>query len=258
MLFSPRDVELVIGAPNERRRFLDIALATTSRRYLAALQRYRAALVRRNAALREAFRGGHGPARVAVWEPALAESGAILWSERVRWTQWAAERYAALCALIGERETAFLRYASAMYPTGEAPPDEDDVRARLAQALERDRSSDLRRGLTHSGPHRDDLTLMLGSHSLRAFGSAGQQRTAAIALRLLERETLVERAHRSPLVLLDDPFAELDTERARRILHVLGDESMGQTVLAVPRADDVPEEYTTLTRHEIHEGALDA
>jgi DNA replication and repair protein RecF len=93
---------------------------------------------------------------------------------------------------------------------------------------------------------------------LRAFGSAGQQRTAAIALRLLERETLVERAHRSPMVLLDDPFAELDTERARRILGVLGDASMGQTVLAVPRADDVPEEYTTLTRHLIRDGALDA
>ena len=74
VMFSPRDVELVAGSPSERRRFLDVALALTSRRYLSALQHYRAALVRRNAALRDAARKGEpgAVARAAVWEPALA------------------------------------------------------------------------------------------------------------------------------------------------------------------------------------------
>ena len=66
------------------------------------------------------------------------------------------------------------------------------------------------------------------------------------------------RTGRSPLILLDDPFAELDLERARRILHLLADGGMGQTLLVVPRATDVPAEYTALTRHHIVDGVLDA
>lgn len=257
VMFSPRDVELVAGAPTERRRFLDIVLATTSRRYLTALQRYRAALVRRNASLREAVRRGDGAARAAMWEPALAESGAVLWCERVRWSHWAAPRLAALCAAIGERQRVTLDYHTTLGVAGDEAGDEEAVRLQLAAAFERDRSHDLKRTLTHSGPHRDDLSLRMGGRPLRAFGSAGQQRTAAIALRLLERETLRERAGRTPLVLLDDPFAELDVERARRILEVLGEGPAGQTFLVVPRAGDVPAAYTSLARYRIHDGVLE-
>jgi DNA replication and repair protein RecF len=257
VMFSPRDVELVGGAPTERRRFLDIVLATTSPRYLVALQRYRAALVRRNATLREVARHGHTPARIAVWEPALAESAATLWCERVRWTQWAASRMAELCAAIGERERVTLRYQSSLAPV-EEHPDEADIHQRMLSALERDRSHDTKRGLTHSGPHRDDLALMLGGHALRAFGSAGQQRTAAIALRLLERETLRERTRRSPIILLDDPFAELDAQRAASILELLAAGEMGQTILAVPRDDDVPRAFTTLERRVVRDGVIGA
>jgi DNA replication and repair protein RecF len=223
VMFSPRDVELVSGAPTARRRFLDIALATTSRRYLVALQRYRAALVRRNAALREAARRGDGAARVSVWEPALAEAGAVLWCERVRWTRWAAPRLAERCAAIGERERVTLTYHSSLEVPASGGDDEGVVRDALATALDRDRAHDLRRMLTHAGPHRDDLALKLGGRVMRTFASAGQQRTAAIALRLVERETLRDGVGRAPLVLLDDPFAELDVDRARRILEVLLD-----------------------------------
>lgn len=257
VMFSPRDVELVAGAPTERRRFLDIALATTSRRYLTALQRYRAALVRRNASLREAARRGDGAARVAVWEPALAEAGATLWCERVRWSRWAAPRLEALCTAIGERQRVTLAYHSSLAVAEEAAGDEGEVKVQLAAALERDRPLDLKRTLTQSGPHRDDLVLRLGGRALRAFGSAGQHRTAAIALRLLERETLQERTDRTPLVLLDDPFAELDIDRARRILGILGEGPAGQTFLVVPRAADVPVEYTALARFRIHDGGLE-
>lgn len=260
VMFSPRDVELVAGPPAERRRFLDIALATTSRRYLTALQRYRAALVRRNATLREAARRTptDASARVAVWEPALADAGATLWCERVRWSVWAAPRLEALCAAIGERQRVTLDYHTLLSVEGSDTGDEATVRDRLAMSFERDRAQDLKRALTHSGPHRDDLSLKLGGRSLRTFGSAGQQRTTAIALRLLERETLYEQTGHIPLVLLDDPFAELDVDRARRILRVLADGPAGQTFLVVPRTDDVPAEYTSLDRRHILDGVLDA
>ena len=111
---------------------------------------------------------------------------------------------------------------------------------RCSAALEKKRPIDVKRGITHAGPHRDDLDLSLDGRELRTYGSAGQQRTAAIALRLLEAATLREATRAEPLVLLDDPFAELDARRASRILELLSLEERGQTILAVPRDADIP------------------
>jgi DNA replication and repair protein RecF len=260
VMFSPRDVALVAGSPSERRRFLDVALALTSRRYLAALQQYRAALVRRNAALRDASKRGESGsvARAAVWEPALAEHGALLWAARVAWVERVSEDFGRLCASIGERGEARMRYATSAagsaVRSGTSVP---DLAARLTESLESHRSVDVRRGLTHVGPHRDDLELTLDGHQLRAFGSAGQQRTASIALRLLEAATL-RGAGSSPLVLLDDPFAELDARRAGRILELLGTSGVAhQTILAVPRSVDIPSEMTSLPRFRVVDGAVE-
>jgi DNA replication and repair protein RecF len=91
---------------------------------------------------------------------------------------------------------------------------------------------------------------------LRGFGSAGQQRTASIALRLLEAATL-RGAGSAPLVLLDDPFAELDAHRAARILELLGTSGVAhQTILAVPRPTDIPLEMTSLPRYRIVDGVV--
>ena len=255
VLFSPADVELVSGAPSARRRYLDILLALSSRPYLAALQRYRAALAQRNAALRDALRsaGGRTEQRVAVWEAPLAEHGALLWRERVCWTDRAADRFAAICAAIGEQAPVAMRYATSLEPSS---AEIDDVVRALARALELKRPLDMRRGLTHAGPHRDDLTLTLDGRELRAFGSAGQQRTAAIALRLLEAETLQHRLGAAPLFLLDDPFAELDARRSARILELLAEQGMGQTLLTVPRESDIPQELTGLARWRIAAGVV--
>jgi DNA replication and repair protein RecF len=255
VLVSPADVELVAGAPNARRRYLDILLALSSRRYLASLQRYRHALAQRNAALRDALRTGTPGAeqRIAVWETPLAEHGAVLWCERMAWSDRAGSRFADMCAAIGERAPVGMRYATAIEPAGRAT---QDVAEAIARALAARRGLDVRRGLTHSGPHRDDLTLTLDGRELRAFGSAGQQRTAAIALRLLEGETLRERLGATPLLLLDDPFAELDVRRSARILELLAEQGLGQTLLTVPRASDIPPALTQLARWSISEGVV--
>ncbi|HWH50619.1 MAG TPA: DNA replication and repair protein RecF [Gemmatimonadaceae bacterium] len=251
VLFSPDDVDLIGGSPNARRRYLDIMLALTTPGYLAALQRYRAALVRRNAALRESARSRRGSsASVAVWEPTLAEQGAVLWSARVAWVESAAASFTALAAEIGEAERAQLRYTSALSADG--PPADA-----LAAALEEKRPLDLRRGLTHAGPHRDDLAMTLDGRDLRTFGSAGQQRSAAIALRMLEAATFRERSGRAPVFLLDDPFAELDVRRAARILAILTRDAPGQTILAVPRDSDIPTELTRLARVRVAAGTVE-
>ena len=256
VLFSPADVELISGAPSARRRYLDILLALSSRPYLAALQRYRHALAQRNAALRDALRssGAATEERVAVWEAPLAEHGATLWLERMSWTEQAAARFAAVCAAIGESSPVTMRYATSLAPATRHLP---DVAAALAQGFEQRRGLDIRRCLTHTGPHRDDLALTLDGRELRAFGSAGQQRTGAIALRLLEGETLHERLGVAPLLLLDDPFAELDVRRSTRILELLNERAMGQTVLTVPRESDIPAALTQLTRWRIADGIVE-
>jgi len=256
-MFSPTDVELVAGGPAARRRFLDIMLAVTSPGYLRALQQYRAALVRRNAALRDAARhhGPRGEDRVAVWEAPLAEHGATLWAERDAWVDSAATRFTDLGRRIGGEALA-MRYASAARPS-----DPNGRRATLARSLEQQRTTDIRFGLTRTGPHRDDLHITMrgddgSTRELRVFGSAGQQRTAAIALRLLEAARLQERRGGPPVVLLDDPFAELDVPRTQRIVALLSEIGLGQTVLAVPRDSDIPGGMPHLQRFRISAGAL--
>ncbi len=256
VMVSPRDVSLVSGSPSERRRFLDVVLAVTSRRYLHALQHYRGALARRNAVIRAVQRssGSGGEDKAAVWEPALAEHGSVLWQERAEWVLTHRERYSSLCTAIGERGMSAMRLVS----TSPAALGAADRREALASAFAARRAHDLRRGLTSVGPHRDDLALTLDDRDLRLFGSAGQQRTASIALRLLEAETLRARIGAPPLMLLDDPFAELDARRAGRILGLLDESGLGQVLLAVPRVADIPAEFTRLERVGILDGELAA
>jgi len=257
VMFSPADVELVAGSPNARRRYLDIMLALTTPGYLFALQQYRGALMRRNAALRAAARSrdhSSNMASVAAWEPALAEHGAVIWATRASWTESVERTFEVLCAEIGESSQVRVRYSS-------SPALAADPVGVLAASLEEKRSHDLKRGITQVGPHRDDLTLTIDGRELRTFGSAGQQRSAAIALRMLEVTTFKDRTGRTPLFLLDDPFAELDARRSSRILDLLtnGDQlGAQQIILAVPRTTDIPGELTSLERMSMAAGHLSA
>jgi DNA replication and repair protein RecF len=258
--FSPADVALVAGGPGDRRRYLDVMLALSSPAYLQALQQYRAALLRRNAALRTAQReGGRGDheARVQVWEPALAEHGGVVAAARHRFVRGHAERYAELCAAIGERVGAVLRYSAVGGDNSDAHCTSSHVQTdALTRAFAAQRSTELRRGSTLVGPHRDELHLHLGGRDLRTFGSAGQQRSAAIALRLLELATLRDALGYAPLLLLDDPFAELDLGRAGRVLDLLDHAGAAQVLLAVPREEDIPHAFTRLERRTMRDGAL--
>lgn len=247
--FSPADVALVAGGPAERRRALDIMLALTDPAYLTALRGYRAALARRNATLRSSR---HDRAALRAWEPALAQHGATLVRARHAWVAEFSARFTALTSAIGEPQAMTVHYESAFGA-------HTDVASEIADALEASRDQDIRRGATQCGPHRDDLGLALSGKSLRITGSAGQQRTAAIALRLLEGATFRSRTGVQPIVLLDDPFAELDRGRADRVLALLQDATaggLGQVVLCVPRADEIPREFTRLERWTVVAGAF--
>lgn len=249
VMFSPRDAQLVSGGPAERRRYLDIMLAATSRKYLHALHSYRTALQQRNSALRAAMRGAGSEAEIEVWEPPMAEHGAVLVDARAEWAEARAQEFGELCAAIGESESTSVRYRARQAGT-------TDTRAALAESLEEHRTIDLRRGITHAGPHRDELVLELAGREMREFASAGQQRTGAIALRMLEAATLQQSRGVKPVLLLDDPFAELDTRRSEAILGLLGDSGFGQTFLCVPKAEEIPAELSRVERWSITAGAI--
>lgn len=261
VLFSPADVALVAGGPSERRRYLDVLLALSSRAYLQALQSYRSALLRRNAALRTAQRDGarrsDHEARVSVWEPALAVHGGMVAAARHAFVRDHAVRFTQLSAAIGERQTMQMKYAASGGACAEDQLMNADAQAEgYRQAYQQQRTQELRRGITLVGPHRDDLPLLLGGRDLRTFGSAGQQRSAAIALRLLELSTLREAVGYPPLLLLDDPFAELDLRRSERVLSLLADAGASQLLLAVPRREDIPAAFTRLEQRSMSDGVL--
>jgi DNA replication and repair protein RecF len=227
VVFAPEDVRLASGPASGRRLFLDRTLALSDPAYLAALGRYRAALAQRNAALRQGR-----PELAAAFDTPLAQAGATVVARRLAWAGAAAERFAAGLEALGERSGA----AAVSY---EGHPELADVAAwpdRLRQVAPRDAA----RRMTTIGPHRDDLQLRLGGRSLRDYGSTGQQRSAAIALKLLELETIEVATGRRPALLLDDVFAELDEGRQARLATRLFGDRAAQVFITAPRAEELP------------------
>jgi DNA replication and repair protein RecF len=238
VIFSPSDLALVAGAPAERRRFLDIVLSLNVRGYLPALQRYRQVLRQRNALLRR----GTATNAIDPWDAALAEAGGRVAAYRARWVAESADAFSRTCEEVSGGTASLLRYVPG-FAAPDRLDDADTASAALAEALRRVAGRERERGVTLAGPHRDDLAILAcgpdGEVDLRGLGSGGQQRTAAIALRMVEAETVRRTRDRVPLVLLDDVFAELDPGRSLRVLELIERGGRGQVVLTAPKESDV-------------------
>lgn len=347
VILSPGDIRLVQGSPAGRRRYLDVILALSSRRYLRALQEYRRVLQQRNRVL-QTGRAALQPALLEPWTEGLARHGGVILEERRRFLERWAGRLGEISARIaGARAGALTwRYEStvelaprgaeelqpddlepagsrsstaavvavlgsaggaATRPDGagqradargslqrphvrQAPAPETGVAGHANAELGGDRSGDgdngytgspagaalaaaesalrielerrapmeRRRGLTLAGPHRDDFSIRASGEAgvdrdLRKYGSQGEQRTAALALRFLESEVLGRERGELPIVLLDDVFSELDPQRSRELLGFLAPEQ--QVFLTTPRplASDLD---LDLPRYRVASGTL--
>ena len=240
VVLSPGDVALVAGSPRSRRQYLDVLLSLTASGYVDALGRYRRALRHRIRAT---------AAEMPVWEGMLAEAGALIVRTRMEWVARRADAYRAYSTAVGERGASGMTYVTRTEPSASS----------LSAALERTRERDLARGRTSVGPHRDELRLLLDGRDLRVYGSAGQQRTAALALRLLEAATMRDATREGATICLDDAFAELDESRSRNLaalIATLADEG-SQVVAAVPKESDLPAEIRELPVWTIRDGALE-
>ncbi|HEV8197719.1 MAG TPA: DNA replication and repair protein RecF [Gemmatimonadales bacterium] len=227
--FLPTDLRLVQGAAAERRQYLDRVLSLADREYLRALSRYRAALAQRNAALRQ-----HRPDLAGAFDIAIASAGSLLVARRLAWSAAYQEPLTVTCIALGETAEVTLRYRGD--DTLADPARWPDLFARAA-------SRDAAHGVTTVGPHRHDLDLRIDGRSLREVGSTGQQRTAALALKLLERETLAAASGAEPVLLLDDVFAELDRRRQHRLAARLLAGGARQTFITSPREDELPDGF---------------
>ncbi|MEJ2343211.1 MAG: DNA replication and repair protein RecF [Gemmatimonadales bacterium] len=236
---SLADVELVSGPPAARRRFLDILLSLVRPGYLAALQRCRVAVAQRNGALRKAASSDE----LQPWTDELVSAGSSVITARAAWAVGCADGFSKYHEAISGGPGARLAYRSSVGPPApgaDARTWEERFREALSSAEERERQQ----GRTLVGPHRDDLDLSSAvadeeNRAIRRFGSGGQQRTAALALRLVEADTLRDRAGVEPVYLLDDVFAELDRERSSSLLALLEDGRCGQAVLTAPKPADI-------------------
>ena len=260
--FSPADADLVGGGPGGRRRFLDVVLSLNLPGYVKALQGYRRALAQRNAALR----AGSGRAAAQAWEGGLVEQGATVAARRHEWVAAWADSFARYYRAVSGGGVASMEYRPNLDAGADARDDDrcptDAARDRFRRRLDDDWEEDARRGSTRAGPHRDELRIAVESGGrrvpARAYGSGGQRRTAALALRLVEAATIRRQRGAEPILLLDDAFAELDPGRSERVMALMEAEGRGQVILTAPKESDVRLRSMSLARWRIRGGAIEA
>jgi DNA replication and repair protein RecF len=221
IVFGWQDLGILNGPPAARRSFIDGFAARLYAGHLPALLRYRQILARRNRLL-------HTPgaeSRLAPWDEQLATTGMELIDRRRRAVAALSTELARVYpALAGARRKVQVAYRTSL---GEATEP-----AALLAALERRRADELRRGLTLAGPHRDDLAIELDGTDVRAFGSRGEQRLLALALRLAEVLPVTDAAGTPPVLLLDDALSELDAVVGANVLREI--QSAEQVFLTSP------------------------
>jgi DNA replication and repair protein RecF len=240
VLFLPQDIDLVSGAPHLRRRYLDDTIPQVDPQYRRQLQRYNRVLRHRNHLLRS-FKGRRAdPAQLAFWDQRLVEHGAYLIARRQetlqQLNQWVQSIYPQIA---GEQEWLRLEYCSRLHLAGQPAtalqmtlptgPSESLQRqtslpkiAALFSAQLRDaRAKELEQGSSIIGPHRDDVRFLVNDVDMNVYGSRGQQRTTALALKLAEVEWITHEKNDKPVLLLDDVMSELDAPHRRCLLQTI-------------------------------------
>ena len=220
-LFTPDDLELVQGGPEQRRGYLDLLLCKLYPAYLENLGRYQKVL-RQKAALLKQQRAPSGP-EMDSWDALLIQFGQPVIEARQQLCQQVQPMLGRLYAcLSGEADPLLLNYQPSC------------LAQQLPAALQRARPDEIRRHACLVGPHRDEVQFSLGDAVVRRFGSQGQRRTLALALRLAQAEILLEIGRERPVVLLDDCFSELDPGRQARLLDWLEQASQVLITTATP------------------------
>ena len=224
VFFSPEDLNLIKNGPAERRRFIDLELCQLNKLYVHSLVQYNKIVTQRNKLLKDIMFRPDYEETLDIWDMQLAAYGTKVLERRKEFVRQVNEIISEIhFRLTGGKEQLSLTYESSI---GEMS---------MEQALKKNRERDLRMKSTSVGPHRDDLCFLSGDLDIRKFGSQGQQRTAALSLKLAEIELVKRIIGDTPILLLDDVLSELDKNRQNYLLDSIHDI---QTVITCTGLDE--------------------
>lgn len=233
IIFSPEDLKIVKDEPEKRRRFIDRELCQIKPRYYNAFRRYRRALKQRNMYLKE---NDIESSILDIWDYELAKYGSDIVIERKKFIDKISRISAKIHGGISRgAEKLSLKYETSI-------DDFENTFKFFLDALKKERDEDIRNRATGKGPHKDDVRISANGIDLRKFGSQGQQRTAALSLKLSEIRLIEDETGERPVLLLDDVLSELDNDRQTYLINSLGDSQMfittadisGKVVRALP------------------------
>lgn len=234
VFFSPEDLNIIKNGPAERRRFLDAELCQLDKIYLSDLSDYNKILNQRNKLLKDMIYRPELADTLPIWNQQLVETGKRIVKRRRRFVQELSKIVRDIHYRIsGEKEEMRLIY--------EPSVPEDLFEAELERFDGRDRKL----CLTSVGPHRDDLLFSVRDVDIRKFGSQGQQRTAALSLKLSEIELVKKLIHDTPVLLLDDVLSELDSGRQNYLLNNIYDT---QTIITCTGLDEFIKNRFTINK----------
>lgn len=218
VMVCPADHQLIEEGSDERRRFMDVVIGQRNRKYLDCLATYNALLKQRNALLKQYADAPTPPddlLEVLEWQ--MIEPAEYIFRARTEFFKEFEPYFQEVYKVIsGSAEVPALRYISQLQDR------------ELREAYIRTRQRDLILGWTSQGPHKDDLDMRLGDYPLKQVGSQGQQRTFVLAMKLAQALYLADSTGEAPILLLDDIFDRLDSERVERIVAMVQGEQFGQ------------------------------
>ncbi|MCM1328283.1 MAG: DNA replication/repair protein RecF [Ruminococcus sp.] len=222
VVFTPEDLNITKGSPDNRRNFLDIAISQIKPSYISALKKYNSTLQQRNSLLKSMSAvAGSDTKYLDVWNEQIADAGAYISVLRHNYCKTLNEQANRLYTSITDsKENLQIYYQSTIYENLEG---ETDFKGKLANMyihrLKETAENDKKLGYTGLGVHRDDMHAFVNGVSLRDFGSQGQSRSAALALKLAHAKILKAEQGEYPVMLLDDVLSELDASRQKFILN---------------------------------------
>ena len=224
VFFSPEDLNIIKNGPGERRRFLDLELCQLDKIYLTDLASYNHIINQRNKLLKDIYVQPSLKSTLEIWDTQMAEYGRRIIEKRREFIRELNETV----RKIHYNLTGGLEELEVIYePSSEAEG--------LESAISSNRERDMRMKLTSVGPHRDDLCVMANGIDIRRYGSQGQQRTAALSLKLSEIYIVKSKIKDTPILLLDDVLSELDSSRQNYLLDSISDI---QTLITCTGLDD--------------------
>ncbi len=222
VMFSPEDLQLIKGEPQLRRRFFDMQIAQTDKAYYELLVKYNRLLQQRNRLLKEIRDNNGDKGQLNLWNNELSASAARIIKKRLAALKELLVIASGIYASIaGGSETMLINYAlktSNDFILQQSDKSENEWQEFYLKELHERQALDILRGNTSIGPHRDDLFFYVSGKLLKAFGSQGQQRSAALALKLAQLEYVKNNTGEYPVLLLDDVMSELDSERRTHLL----------------------------------------